>query len=160
MAVEQSPAALRAAFLFQITKFTSWPGDVLGAGVPITSCFVGRGVADIAAIYGQSTAKREVAGHPLTALTFDNWTALGHHLESHNCHLIVAAQSNGALDSVTHHAERASLLVGLDSQWLKQGGMLALMVDGERITIAINRRNLDTSRLRLEPRFLRLAKEL
>lgn len=133
---------------------------MLSTGEPIISCFVGRGVADIATIYRQSTAQRDVAGHPLDTISFDNWTTLGHHLEHHDCHLIVAAQSNGALASVTHHAERASLLVGLDSQWLKQGGMLALMVDGERIAIAINRHNLDASRLRLEPRFLRLAKEL
>ncbi len=160
VAVEQSPAALRAAFLFQITKFTSWPAEMLAAGQPITSCFVGSNVTDIATIYSQSTAKREIDGHPLSAASFDNWTALDNYLQNHSCHLIVAAKSNGALASVTRHADQGSLLVGMDAQWLKQGGMLALVVDGERITIAINRSNLDASRLRLEPRFLRLAKEL
>lgn len=160
VAVEQSPAALRAAFLFQITKFTNWPPEVLAASQPITSCFVGRNVAEIATIYSQSTAKREVAGHPLNAASFDNWTTLDSYLQNHRCHLIVAAESNSALASVTRHADRGSLLVGMDAQWLKQGGMLALVVDGERISIAINRSNLEASRLRLEPRFLRLAKEL
>jgi len=159
VALEQSPAALRAAFIFQITKFAGWPPEALAAKGPIVTCFVGPGVETIAQIYGQSTANREIDGHPLATRIDHNWQALKEHLLAQPCHLIVASKAVPDLAAINNLAGHSVLLVGLDEQWLEQGGMLALAIDGERLNIIVNRQQLEQSKLRLEPRFLRLARE-
>lgn len=156
LAVEQSPAALRAAYLYQITKFASWPKDLLPAAAPIRACFVGDEVTQVSRIFADSTVTRVIAGHPLQAERYEDWLQLRAGLRKAPCHLIVAGSGKPelAVDERQH-----TLLIGFERRWLLQGGMLALIQEGERINISVNRSQLELSRIRLEARFLRLAKE-
>ncbi len=156
LAVEQSPAALRAAYLYQITKFASWPADLLPAAAPIRACFVGAEVTQVSRIFADSTATRVISGHPLRSERYDDWLQLRASLRQGPCHLIVAGggEPGLAVDERQH-----TLLIGFDPRWLKHGGMLALSQEGERISISVNRDQLELSRVKLEARFLRLAKE-
>mgnify|MGYP006187860805 FL=1 len=155
LAVEQSPAALRAAYLYQITKFASWPDDLLPAAAPIRICFVGAEVTQVSRIFADSTAARVIGGHPLHSERYEDWLQLRASLRKEPCHLVVAGTGEPGLvaDERQH-----TLLIGFEQRWLKHGGMLALIQDGERINITVNRDQLELSRVRLEARFLRLAK--
>lgn len=155
-AVEQTPAALRAAYLYQITKFASWPPELLAEAAPIRTCFVGAEITQISRIFAESTAQRLIAGHPLQSDRYEDWLQLRASLRQKPCHLVVAS---GREPGLTRDERRQTLLIGFDMQWLNNGGMLALIQEGERININVNRSQLETSTVKLEARFLRLAKE-
>ena len=62
-AQEVAPPALKAAFLFNFVKFTTWPSDVLPDAAPLQMCVVNAPA--IGSALAQAVEGRTVAGHAI-----------------------------------------------------------------------------------------------
>jgi hypothetical protein len=144
---QQDERAVRAAFVFNLTKYVSWPvsRDRLVIGV--------IGSENIGTVIKQVLDGKVSDGRRITVLFHAPDSDLG------ECDVLyVAGASPAALHSILDRAAgRAVLTVGDSDEFVRAGGMVGLVRSGDQIEIEVNlpalrRRNLDMS-----SRLLKLA---
>jgi hypothetical protein len=143
---------LKAAFLFHFTEMVEWPASVLGDGAqPIWLCTLGEDPFDgelEAAVAGKLATRPLRVRHLNDAQDFPG------------CHLIFIASSERIRTPLllTKLKNAPVLTVGETEEFVKQGGMIGLCLDGKKVRLEIN---LDASRraeLKISSRLLLLAK--
>jgi hypothetical protein len=142
--------AVKAAFLFNLAKFTEW--SELRPGATIAVCIVG---ADgIAAALVETVRGQNISGHTLEVRRSQEsttWPA---------CHVLFIAdaetrRSAGGLGGV----KTLPVLTVSDGKGFSQsGGIIELYVENGRMRFAINADAAERSRLHLSSRLLGLAK--
>ncbi|WP_158538023.1 YfiR family protein [Corallincola holothuriorum] len=157
-AVELDATKLRAAFLYQITKFVSWPDSVLSEQQALNACFVGQQVEDLAALFRRATEGKESQGRALQTLYFHKWQGLHQYQSTQFCHLVFSFEQGKGFKLAQQLSESQTLFVGNDVVALKAGAMFALPIASNKISILVNQNMLDRSQLKVQARFLRLAK--
>jgi len=141
---------VKAAFLYNFTKFTEWPA--LASEAPVLTCIVGDdGVA--VALAGMVSG-RTISGHALEVLRPQDSTAW------RTCHLLFIADSGlrrsaAALRGIV---TLPVLTVSDGKGFSKAGGIIELYVESDRMRFAINVDAVKRSGLRLSSRLLGLAK--
>jgi hypothetical protein len=155
-ALADFPAAeeykIKAAFLFNFTKFVEWPDHALrDASAPFVLAVLGDDPFGDAL---DSLKGKTVQGRPLVIRRATSLEDLGRfHM------LFVASAERSRLASVLPAAEAMhALTVGDSPGFRSQGGMIQLVRDGDRVAFEIN---LDASRragLKISSKLLALAK--
>jgi YfiR/HmsC-like len=144
---QQDERAVRAAFVFNLTKYVSWPGarDHLVIGV------VGNG--NFGTVLKQILDTKLSDGRPITVVIHTPDSDLG------ECDVLyVADQPPAAMKSILNRAaERAVLTVGDNDQFVRAGGMVALVRSGDQIEIEVNLPALRNRKLDMSSRLLKLA---
>ena len=144
---QQDERAVRAAFVFNLTKYVSWPGahDRLVLGV-IGEESIGPVLKQI--LDGKLSDGRRitVVMHPMDA-------------ELKECDLLYVAESAPAkIQSILDRVgSRAVLTVGETDQFTRAGGMVGLVRSGDQIEIEVNRDALRIHQLEMSSRLLKLA---
>lgn len=152
MALEQDEASVKAAFIYNFTKYVEWPPETNG---PLQICLLGE------------------PDPLLTALT----TLEGKQSQGSNIHVRSAGRDGTSLDGcrviVVGTSETVRVAAVLDNarkqpaltvseieHFAEGGGMIGLVVDGNRVQFEINTQAAQRANLRLSAQLLKLARKV
>ncbi len=145
-----SPAAVKAAFIFNFAKFTEWPG--LASDAPIVVCVEAAAViaSELTSIArGATVGRRAVV---VSTRGKDNlWDG---------CHVLFVEEGTmGRFAALAPKLRTKPVLTISDSQgFSKTVGIIELYLDGGRMHFAINVDAVDRAGLRLSSHLLGLAR--
>ena len=143
---------IKAAFVYNFTKFVEWPEEVFQKdSSPFIICILGRG--------GLGEALR----------TIEDKSVHGRNLEVRQCRtsadigvcqlLFVAAGEKPRLPAIFEDLENRPILTVSDMDgFARSGGMIQLYKDENRIRFAVNVKSAERYGLKLSSKLLRLAK--
>ena len=141
---EPSEDQVKAAFVYNFAKFVEWPANAFTSkDAPIVLCILGKDSVGSAL---QLLEKREVQGRQLRLSLI---THLNEYLQNDSCHILFIANSEAA---------RPILTVADNAEFVKQGGMISLYVEAQRVQFAINQNATHYNNLKLSARMLQLAR--
>lgn len=144
---------LKAAYLFNFTKFTEWPSAVLPPGAPIHVCVAGRDP------FGDSLGTLEskiVQTHAIRVRR-------GLRAESlRGCHVVFVSEDDDRSEqSVLRSAEAASALTVSDRDgFVERGGTIGMLTRDSRILFEINVEAGQRAGLKLSSQMLKLARSV
>ncbi len=150
---DSSEAAVKAAFLYNFTRFVEWPA---AAFAQPSDTFVVCAFAD-AAFRKELEAileNEQVQGRQITIAPASLDDPRG-------CHMAYFAQSEAERQGRVLDAVRRLpvLTVGEGRRFLEQGGLIAFLLENDRVRFAISRRAADAARLSISSKLLRVARE-
>jgi hypothetical protein len=148
---EQAEEAIKAAYLYNFTKFIDWPDSAFtGTSGPFTVC-----------VFADERFRREVQG------VLRNETVRGRPIElapldaePRGCHLAYFSSAEADRHSKRLPELRMApvLTVGEGTRFLDQGGLIAFVVESDRVRFAISRRAAGTAGLTVSSKLLRVAR--
>jgi YfiR/HmsC-like len=144
-------SALRAAFLYNFPKFSEWPADVLLPGQPLAMCVVGD--VAIADVLAQTIKGHPIAGHELTVVILKvDQPASG-------CHLLYVSAAEIKRSTALLLAVNGSAVFTVSDAmgFAESGGVAQLIVEDNRIRLAINIASARRRRLTISSKLLSLA---
>lgn len=147
----QDESLVRAAFVFNVAKFTVWPKSVFDdQGSSLNLCTAGEG--GLVPVLGLLSGK-PVKGRRLTVVSIRQRDELTH------CHLLYVAASEAGdyhkyIESV---AGKPVLTISEVPGFIASGGMVKLFREEGRIRFIINLQALRAQQLEMSSRLLRLA---
>ncbi|HTD67267.1 MAG TPA: YfiR family protein [Candidatus Limnocylindria bacterium] len=144
---------LKAAFLYNFTKFVEWPTNSFAdTNTPLVIAVAGP--SPCAAALEPLARDRKVNGRSFIIKTVKKpEEAAGAHL------LFVPASENARLkDWLAWSAGQSVLTVGESEEFAQQGGMIVFLVEGEKIRFEINMAQADAARLKVSAQLQKLAK--
>jgi hypothetical protein len=145
-----SEDTLKAAFVSKFPQFVEWPPDALTGRATIELCVAPPG--PFGTNLRDMTAGSSVGGVPVAVRTVDDRSDVS------GCHLLfVPARSGSSQRLLAAASMRPILTVGDDSQFLDDGGMVALKVVGGRVHFEIDANTARRAGLRISSQLLRLA---
>jgi hypothetical protein len=142
---------LKAAFLLNFVKFTSWPASVAPDGADLTMCVVGDGRVVIA--LDDVTRGQRIDGRGIVVM------ALGRGDNAERCHLLYASglradQERSLIDATRG---RPILTASDSSTFMKRGGVAAFHIAGGRMKFSVNPSAAERAQLRISSKLLSLA---
>jgi hypothetical protein len=144
-------SALKAAFLYNFAKFTTWPADALPPGAAITLCVVDDGT--VTGMLRQVVAGKPIDGREVRVLPLTRDAAL------RACQIVYIPGEDGRLeaDVLNRLKTTAALTVG-DGHGSPRAGIIArLFVDGGKMRFAINVDAAQRARLHISSKVLALG---
>ena len=153
----QAPAAdeagVKAAFLYNFTKFVEWPDSAFAAASsPFVVCAFASGdfrkkLESI--LQGEQVQGREISIAPVQVTNV------------RGCHLLYFAATEAERQSRILPALRQApvLSVGEGRRFLEQGGLIAFLLEDERVRFAISKRGADAAGLNVKSQLLRVARQ-
>lgn len=147
LSAQQDERAVRAAFVFNLTKYVSWPGarDRLVIGVV--------GEPDTGAVLKQVLDGKVSDGRRIAVVLHTPDSELS------ECDLLyVGGVSPATLRSILNRTgKRAVLTVGDSDRFVRSGGMVGLVRSGDQIEVEVNLEALRSRQLDMSSRLLNLA---
>lgn len=150
MALEQDEAAVKAAFVYNFTKFVEWPTEAIG---PLQLCLVGETDPLLAALtklegkqsQGRSIRVRSVGRNALEGCSV---VILGASETPHVAAILNSAQRHPALtvSEIEHFADA--------------GGMIGLVVNNAKVQFEINVQAAQRANLKLSAQLLKLSQKV
>ncbi|MBL8483925.1 MAG: YfiR family protein [Rhodocyclaceae bacterium] len=145
-------ARLKAAIIYNLAKYVTWPGDTLAQG-QITLCAFGKDEAEQALdeVDGRQAQGMVVRVRKLRALD-----------EIKSCHVVyLAASEYRASDALARAAANLpALTVSERDAFAESGGMIGLVTVDERIRFDINVAAAQKNRLAISSNLLKLARNV
>jgi hypothetical protein len=149
LAAEPAEYEVKAAFLLNFTKFVEWSdSDRTG---PISICIVGdnpfgRTLEQI--VEGESVDDRKIAIQRVRAMT------------DVHCHVAFFSKSFKEPAKALANMPEGVLTVGESDTFLRDGGMIAFVVENRRVRFDINTTATSTAGLRVSSRLLTVARSV
>jgi YfiR/HmsC-like len=153
----QSPALteyeIKAGFLFNFTKFVEWPsGSFVNAGAPIILGIVGEspfGNLLIEAVAGKSVNGRLVQVRQM-----------GENQNLQSCQILfVAPKDKRHAAKILEKLKGASVLtVGEGSSFSQSGGMIAFLVEGNKVRLEIDLQSVADAHLKISAKVIAVAR--
>ncbi len=151
-AQEVTAPALKAAFLFNFVKFTTWPSEVLPDEAPVMLCVVNA--PSVARELTGAVKGRVVAGHPLRV----EQPAVGNGLN--DCHLLYVSGARAIAVAALDAVRNAPVLTVSDLQAFgAEGGIVQLHVQQGQLRFAVALDAVRAARLQVSSRLLALSRE-
>lgn len=144
-AQDVSEYGMKAVLFYRLSQFVYWPADERPP-MPLVLCVVGKNP------FGNSIAQlNEGIGNVEIRLGPS---------ETNGCHLLFISRSETAnLDSWLSRTEGRRIVTVSDiAGFARAGGMIELPLDGERVSIVINRRTAQKKGFGFNAQLLRLAR--
>jgi hypothetical protein len=143
--------AQRAAFLYNVARFTAWPAEILPPGAPLVLCALDD--LDVAGALEQATSGQRIGEHPLTV-----WQGRAEG-PIDACHVLYVGQTDTLRTSLLLAAVKGHpvLTVGVLPTFTKLGGTVRLFEENGRVRFAVNVQSAQRTRLRLSSEMLKLA---
>lgn len=138
---------VKAAYLFNFTKYVDWPRDAVGPG-PLTICVAGRN--PFGTVLDDIVRGEEVGNRPVAVRVI---------LEPEpGCHALFIP--DGAATTAYLRATRTApvLTIGEAPDFLALGGTVRFLREGTNIRFEIDQQAADRVGLRISSRLLRLAR--
>lgn len=142
---------VKAAYLFNFTKFVMWPPEAFADGSPIRLCVFGQdpfGKTLDRLVQGESLEGRE-----LTVVRPDRIQELK------SCHVLFISRSErGRLNEILADLRGTSVLtVGETDGFLQRGGLINFIRQGGKVRFEINEKAAERAPLKISSKLLRLA---
>ncbi len=143
---------IKAAFLYNLAKFTVWPAEAFAdAKAPLRLCVLGEDPfhGALAALEG-----RTVKNRPMVAGRLSSGDPLG------QCHLLfVSASEHGRLGTILESLRGMPVLVVGDTPgFARSGGTIRLKIVGNKVRFEINVGAAQHAKLKIDSRLLRLGR--
>jgi hypothetical protein len=149
---EVAGPALKAAFLFNFVKFTTWPPDVLPDAAPLVMCVVNDPA--IGSSLTNAVRGRAVLGHEIRVLQTDTPAGL------RACHLLyVSGTRADALKAVAAVRQLPVFTVSDVQTFTTDGGVAQLHVQQGQLRFAIAADTARAARLQISSKLLTLARK-
>lgn len=148
-----SEYSVKAAYLYNFAKSAEWPESNLPSGAPLVIGVVG-GDDEFVDTLVKTVAGRTIGTHPIRAKRADSVEDLD------RCQLVFFRASAGhkrVQVAISALVAINILLVGEDTEFLRQGGMINLILKNGTVRFEMNRASLDRAGLKLSPALLALA---
>lgn len=148
--------AVKAELLARLPLFVTWPEEGLPAGSdPLVIGILG--LDPLGDEIDRSTEEREVSGHPLQVIRFEELRDLGGRLPPHV--LFVSASEHEEYDRILRAlAPDPVLLVGEEADFLRAGGHVTVGIRESRAEVVIALDRLQTRGFRVDSRLVELAR--
>lgn len=144
---------VKAAYLYNFAKSVEWPEQSLASGAPLAIGVVG-GDDEFVDTVRKTVSGRAAGTHAITVKHADSVSELD------LCQLIFFRSSAGhkrVQAAISALASAKLLLVGEDDGFLREGGMINLVLKNGTVRFEVDRAALDRAGLRLSPALLALA---
>jgi hypothetical protein len=152
---EPSEDQVKAAFVYNFAKFVEWPENAFPSkDAPLILCVIGKDNVGAAL---QVLEKKEVQGRQLRLNVI---TDLTQYLQTNSCHILFIANSESShqQELLADLGDAPTLTVADNVEFIKQGGMISLYVESQRVQFAINKSATHNNGLKLSARMLQLAR--
>jgi hypothetical protein len=148
---EPTAHQVQAAFLLNFTKFAEWPAAAFAASdSPIAICIMGDdpfGGALDQMVAGEVVNRRKVAAQRIKRLP-----------PPKSCQVLFAGESEKDLAKILPGLGPGVLTVGEGETFLRDGGMIAFVVENRRVRFKINQTAAESAGIKLSSRLLSVAK--
>ena len=152
IAKEQTLGSLKAAYVYNIAKFTRWPDSIFSTnGSQFKLCLYGN---DDTTSQLKLLANRSMQSHPILVKKVTTEPAIN------DCHLLyISAKESRRYGYVLSLIKRKTILtIGNDSRFLRLGGLINLTELEQRLQFEVNMKQLASSKLKLSSKLLSLGK--
>lgn len=142
---------VKAAFLLNFTKFIEWTDPEAQRNVPISLCIAGDdpfGRTLDQVVEGETVNDRKIKVQRVRPAV------------DANCHVAFFGASHKDLGKVVSTVPSGVLTVGEGDAFLRDGGMIAFVVDNRRVRFDINMAAIRNSGLRVSSRLLTVARRV
>ncbi len=140
---------VKAAFLLNFTKFVEWPaGNPARADAPFTICVLGEdpfGTALNQMIEGETVNGRRLA------------VMRGRRELLKTCQILYINGSEKGVPEILDAAGRGVLTVGEGENFLRDGGMIAFVIENRRVRFMVNLAAARNAALKLSSKLLNVA---
>lgn len=144
---------VKAAFLLNFTKFIEWPATAFDdAGAPFTICVLGNDPFGRA--LEQVVAGETVGGRKLAVRKMDQAAA------PHTCQVVFLAGSGKDRAAAPGSLGTGVLTVGEGESFVREGGIIAFVIDNHRVRFDINQSAADRAALKLSSKLLSVARSV
>ena len=155
LAAQASENAIKAAYLYNFTKFIDWPESAFPAAASSFSVCV----------FAEPGFRRElkailinefVRGRPITITEFENGDDLK------GCHLVYfgAEHLDRSARRLPSLKQTPVLTVGEGERFLQQGGLIAFQLEGSRLRFDISKRGVEAAGLIVSSKLFRVARQI
>ena len=142
---------VKAAFLLNFTKFVGWPsGAFADSRSPLTICILGEdpfGVVLDEIVRGESVDRRAVAVQRIRRPP-----------EPRSCQILYISRTTKDTGPMLSRVEPGVLTVGDGDEFLRQGGMVAFVLENRRVRFDVNQMLAANAGLTLSSRLLMVAR--
>lgn len=147
-------ADVKAAYLFNFTRFVEWPEGALPLGEPFRLCAIAdtRTTAAIA----QTMQGEPVHGRPSETMTPRSAD------EARACHMLFVGRSEMAASAPILSAvhDRPVLTISDSAQFIRRGGAIEFVLEEGRVRFDVNLDNARRAGLSISSRLLRVARSV
>lgn len=155
---------LTVAYLFQISKFTSWDPSAFGPDTStIRFCLYQDKANEFTPLF-QQLSKRQSKDKLIDTHISNKQQTLLTDIQSgkRTCHILFWMDENWLKLSEAQKQLTVTdrLLIGTDAEFLMSGGMMAFIPSEQKLAIYINPDTLKNSRVKLESRLMAVAKPI
>ena len=144
---------VKVAFLYHFSKFVDWPASTfMATNGHLRICVMGKDP------FGQSLdatlANKSVRNHPFEIRRNPPTTELQH------CHLLyLPASTSSQIRALRHQVAKENVLtVGETLNFMRQGGMVQIFFDNQKIRFTVHTDAVNQTNLKISSKLLRLAK--
>ena len=149
---EADAARVRSAFLYNFTKFVEWPDSAFATpSSPFVVCVFAD--ADFRRTLEATLQGEQVGGRTISVAPPDPQDVRA-------CHLLYFSMAASERQARILAGLRQSpvLSVGEGRRFLEQGGLIAFLIENDRVRFAISKRGADTASLTSPPQLLRMTR--
>jgi hypothetical protein len=146
-----SDREVKAAMLYNFTKFVEWPGGPPSDGAkPLTICVVGRD--PFGSVLEQAVADRTVNGKPVRV-------ARSQPGETKGCQIVFlsSSESNRVGEMLDALTQTGVLTVSDIEGFAREGGVIGFVLEDSKVRFEINLEAAERARLKISARLLKLA---
>jgi hypothetical protein len=144
---------VKAAYIFNFSKFIEWPADAFkSANAPINVGIVGD--SSVASSLQRIVRNQTVEGRPITV------RQVGRESNLVNYHIIFVgrSESDRARQIISGVQRHGILTIGDSPNFLREGGVINLFLEGNKLRFEINTLSAERSSLKISSKLLKLAK--
>ena len=144
---------LKAAFIFQFTNFVEWPeGTFEDNSSPFVIGVVGNDT--VKDIIESAVQRKLIAGRKVSVRSFSSTGDMS------SCHIIFVDESEGrnAPDIVDRHMDRPILTISDTDSFTKEGGVIRLYQQANKLRIEINVDAAERAKLKISSKLLSLSR--
>lgn len=140
--------ALKAAFLYQFTKYVSWPAESDG---PVSICVLGDD--PFGSVLDETLADKSTQGRSLVARRIRSAA------DGSSCRILFVSRSaqSSLAETLAVLGDQPTLTVADTAGFPSRGGMINLKLENDRIKLEVNPGNAERVGLKIRSELLRLA---
>ena len=144
---------VKAAFLLNFTKFIEWPQGVFAASdSPFTICILGKDP------FGQAL-DQIVAGESVNGRKLEV-RRIGQAPEPQACQVVFVASGEKEVRRTLSGLRNGVLTVGEGENFMREGGMIAFVIENRRVRFDIDQSAAERAGLRLSSKLLSVARSV
>lgn len=143
---------IKAAFLFQFSRFVEWPaGAFASSDAPLVICVLGTN--PFGSALNEIAAGELVYTHPLVVRHHEALEDLG------ACHIVFVSgdKEDIARRALQRLSGKSVLTVSDSTDFTRRGGVIGLVTVNGKVTLQVNRSSADAAQLRISAKLLRVA---